>query len=89
MAPTGWVLKIPQLYLLATRNGKSEIWLNRFEYKESGPYLLMMAFLQRVINGGGSINREYALGRKRVDILIIWKNQRIVIELKILRGPTF
>lgn len=74
----------------------SEIWLEKFNYKESGPHLLIMAFLQRVINGGGKIHREYALGRKRVDLLILWpyyaeatkskNNQRIVIELKIKRS---
>jgi len=67
----------------------SDIWLEKFKYKESGPHILMMAFLQRVINGGGKIYREYALGRKRLDLLIEWPNnkQRIVIELKIDRGP--
>ncbi len=65
----------------------SDIWLEKFDYKESGPHLLLMAFLQRIINGGGKIHREYALGRKRVDLLIFWNNQRIVIELKIDRGP--
>lgn len=64
----------------------SSIWLEKFEYKESGPHLLLMAFLQRIINGGGTIWREYALGRGRVDLLIRWKEQRIVIELKIKRG---
>lgn len=74
----------------------SEIWLEKFDYKESGPHLLFMAFLQRIINGGGKIHREYALGRKRVDLLIEYptitttqssqKKQRIVIELKIKRG---
>lgn len=61
----------------------SEIWMEKFEYKESGPHLLLMAFLQRVINGGGSIHREYALGRKRVDLLVTFGAQKIVIELKI------
>jgi len=65
----------------------SEIWLEKFDYKESGPHLLLMAFLQRVINGGGKIHREYALGRKRLDLLIEFHTQRIVIELKIDRGP--
>jgi hypothetical protein len=74
----------------------SEIWLEKFAYKEAGPHLLLMAFLQRIINGGGKIHREYALGRKRVDLLIEYpaathaqdpqKKQRIVIELKIKRG---
>lgn len=61
----------------------SAIWLEKFDYKEAGPHLLMMAFLQRVINGGGSIQREYALGTRRVDILLKWQKQTIVIELKI------
>ena len=64
----------------------SEIWLEKFDYKESGPHLLLMAFLQRVINGGGKIHREYALGRKRVDLLVEFHTQRIVVELKIKRG---
>ncbi len=67
----------------------SEHWLERFDYKEAGPQLLMQAFLQRVVNGGGRIEREYGLGRRRTDLLIIWPHpngeQRAVIELKILR----
>lgn len=64
----------------------SAIWLEKFEYKEAGPHLILMAWLQRIVNGGGTIYREYALGRGRVDLLIEWKAQRIVIELKILHG---
>lgn len=63
----------------------SEIWLARFDYKEAGPQLLMQAFLQRVINGGGRITREYALGRRRTDLLVEFGKQRIVIELKVTR----
>ena len=57
-----------------------------------------MAFLQRIINacpsklpersrGGGKIHREYALGRKRFDLLLTWpgKKQKIVIELKVYK----
>ena len=50
----------------------SDAWLEKFAYKEAGPHLLLMAFLQRIINGGGRIHREYALGRKRMDLLIEW-----------------
>jgi hypothetical protein len=64
----------------------ADTWLEKFDYKEAGPHLLLMAFLQRIINGGGSLHREYALGRGRVDLLILWKTQRIVIELKLLYG---
>ncbi|MBF0377183.1 MAG: ATP-binding protein [Desulfamplus sp.] len=51
----------------------SEHWVERFDYKEAGPQLLMQAFLQRVINSGGQIEREYGLGRMRTDLLVIWR----------------
>ncbi len=47
-------------------------WLERFQYKEAGPQLLLQAFLQRVINSGGRIEREYGLGTQRVDLLVLW-----------------
>ena len=47
----------------------SEHWVQRFaRYHEAGPQLLLQAYLQRVVNGGGRIEREYALGRGRVDL---------------------
>jgi AAA+ ATPase superfamily predicted ATPase len=66
----------------------SAIWLDKFAYKESGPHLFTMAFLQRIINGGGKIHREYALGTDRVDLLVTWAKQRIVVEIKVWRGET-
>ncbi len=56
-----------------------------FGYRESGPHLMLMAFLQRIINGGGKIHREYGLGRGALDLLIEWKNERHVIEIKLRR----
>ena len=50
----------------------SEHWLERFQYKEAGPQLLLQAFLQRIVNGGGRVEREYGQGRKRVDLLVLW-----------------
>jgi hypothetical protein len=35
-----------------------------------------------VINGGGQIVREYALGRQRLDLLVYWQKNRYAIELK-------
>ena len=74
----------------------SDAWIEGFSFKEAGPQLLLQAFLQRVINGGGRIGREYGLGRKRTDIFIEWpvdeakgfygEVQRIVIELKLLKS---
>ncbi len=53
-----------------------------FDYKESGPHLMLMAFLQRIVNGGGRIDREYALGKGAIDLLVTWKTQRVAVELK-------
>ncbi len=68
----------------------SESWVERFAYKEAGPHLLLQAFLQRIVNGGGRVEREYGLGRGRTDLLLIWPHpggeQRSVIELKVRRG---
>ena len=50
----------------------SEHWLGRFDYAEAGPQLILQAFLQRVVNGGGRIEGEYGLGRGRTDLLIVW-----------------
>jgi hypothetical protein len=62
--------------------------MERFQYKEAGPQLLLQAFLQRIVNGGGRIEREYGLERMRTDLLVIWPHaageQRGVIELKVL-----
>ena len=67
----------------------SEHWVERFEYREAGPQLLLQAFLQRIVNGGGRIEREYGLGRGRTDLLIVWtqgeRTRKFVIECKILR----
>ncbi|MEM6406315.1 MAG: AAA family ATPase [Pseudomonadota bacterium] len=74
----------------------SDAWIQQFDYKEAGPQLLLQAFLQRIVNGGGRISREYGLGRKRTDLYIEWpldeqagfhgEIQRIVLELKIRYG---
>ena len=66
----------------------SEHWVERFQYKEAGPQLLLQAFLQRIVNSGGRIEREYGLGRGRTDLLIVWpqgvQTRKVVIECKIL-----
>ncbi len=74
----------------------SDSWSEGFDYREAAPQLLMQAFLQRIINGGGRLTREYGLGRRRTDLLIEWPLdpeqgmygplQRVVIELKLRRG---
>ena len=68
----------------------SEHWTERFDrYREAGPQLLLQAYLQKVVNGGGRIEREYALGRGCVDLLIMWphagRTRRFVVECKVRR----
>ena len=66
----------------------SESWLDGFSYHESGKQLLLMAFLQRIVNGGGSIAREMAVGRGRTDLVIEFNGDIFVLELKIKRSNT-
>jgi hypothetical protein len=56
-----------------------------FRYREAGPHLMLMAFLQRVVNGGGRIEREYGLGRGALDLMVEWRGQRHAIEVKLRR----
>jgi hypothetical protein len=51
--------------------------------RESYPHIVLFAFLQRVANGGAQVLREYALGKTRVDICVIYKDIRYPVELKI------
>ncbi len=67
----------------------AESWLDNFSYQESGKQLLLMAFLQRIINGGGSIAREMAVGRGRTDLVIDFKGDCFVLELKIKRSNSY
>jgi AAA-like domain len=69
----------------------SEHWLSGMTYREAGPQLLLQAYLQRIVNGGGRIEREYGLGRGRTDLYVLWPagiapKQRIVIEVKVKRA---
>jgi hypothetical protein len=63
----------------------SEIWEEKLNYPEAFPHLLLMAFLQRVTNGAGRIEREYAAGRGRMDLAIEYKGAWNIIEIKLLR----
>lgn len=63
-------------------------------YHEVAAQLVFLAFLQRVVNGGGQVDREYGVGRGRMDVLVRWPYrksdgtpavQRRAIELKVWR----
>jgi len=63
-------------------------------YHEVAPQLVLMGYLQRLVNGGGYVDREYGTGRGRIDLLIRWPYQtpagkravqRQALELKVWR----
>ena len=70
----------------------AESWLELYRHAEAGPQLVLHAYLQRVVNSGGRIGREYAVGRGRSDLLIEWRQsepsgrvrpRKYVIECKV------
>ena len=73
----------------------AEHWLGHLgAYREAAPQLILQSYLQRVVNGGGRIEREYGLGRGRTDLLVLWPQEagqpsdlweRFVVECKVLR----
>jgi hypothetical protein len=54
-------------------------------YHEIAPHLVLMAFLHRVVNGDGTLEREYAIGRGRMDLCLRYGAVTLGIELKVWR----
>lgn len=72
----------------------SEVLTGTVSYREVAPQLVLMAYLQRLVNGGGTIAREVGIGKKRIDLMVRWpyRNragkravQREALELKVWR----
>ena len=57
-----------------------------YGYDEATPHLVLMGYLQRVVNGGGRIAREMALGSKRLDLCVEFGRFRYAVELKMKRN---
>jgi len=68
----------------------AESFLARSPYSEAAAQLVFMAFLHKVVNGGGYIDREYAVGSGRIDLCLRWPHkaglERFAFELKVRRG---
>lgn len=71
-----------------------EILDRQGNYHEVAPQLVLMGFLHRIVNGGGQVDREYGLGRGRIDLIVRWPytgadgkpaEQREAMELKVWR----
>ena len=65
-----WRLLLDEFVDFWKENG--EILTEGQAYHEAAPHLVLMAFLQRVVNGGGQIVREAAAGKRALDLLVTW-----------------
>lgn len=54
-------------------------------YHEIAPHLVLMAFLDRVANGGGRVERESAVGRGRLDLRLEYGDVVLPMEVKVWR----
>jgi hypothetical protein len=54
------------------------------QYDEAAYSLLLLAYLQKVVNGGALVFRQFAQGRGAVDICILFKDHEYLLECKLL-----
>ncbi len=62
--------------------GNGEVLLRGMPYHEAAPHLVLMAYLQRITNGGGMIHREFAVGTGRADLVVDFGGRKDIIEIK-------
>ncbi len=91
ISPT-WLTSTGELNSDALRDAFMAFWLQHGEpllksalYHEIAPHLVLMAYLHRVVNGGGTLEREYAIGRDRMDLCLRYGNVTLGIEIKVQR----
>jgi hypothetical protein len=91
ISPT-WLTATGEIDLAALREAFMAFWLqhgepllNSASYHEIAPHLVLMAFLHRVVNGGGTLEREYAIGRDRMDLCLRYGQVVLGIEIKVQR----
>ena len=91
IAPT-WLTPTGALDLQTLLEAFLQFWrqhgqplLRSASYHEIAPHLVMMAFLHRVVNGSGTLEREYALGSGRMDLCLRYGQVTLGIELKVWR----
>jgi hypothetical protein len=91
ISPT-WLTTSAELSINTLRDAFMAFWLQHGEpllnsavYHEIAPHLVLMAFLHRVVNGGGTLEREYAIGSDRMDLCLRYGGVTLGIELKVQR----
>ncbi|HRI63966.1 MAG TPA: ATP-binding protein, partial [Polyangium sp.] len=104
-----WVLEDPRRYVAPNGmldvkrlfEGFAEFWKQhgellapRMAYSEAAAQLVLVGFLHKIVNGGGLIEREIGVGKKRIDMMVQWpytdengkkQAQRMVVEIKVWR----
>ena len=85
-----WLTPTGKLDAIALLESFLDFWRQHGEplfkstpYPEIAPHLVLMAFLHRVVNGGGSLEREYAIGSGRMDICLRYGDVVLGMELKV------
>ncbi|MFM6912992.1 MAG: hypothetical protein ACKPKW_28250, partial [Dolichospermum sp.] len=97
----GWASCPPVVYLITPESAVNldalltaflKFWRQQVEpllgntgYHEIAPHIVLMVFLHRVVNGGGVLEREYAIGSDRMDLCLQYKDVILGIELKVWR----
>ncbi|QNP28188.1 ATP-binding protein [Cylindrospermopsis curvispora] len=91
IAPT-WLTPEGKLNIDALLTAFLKFWRQHGEpllgstgYHEIAPHIVLMAFLHRVVNGGGILEREYAIGSDRMDLCLRYQDVILGIELKVWR----
>ena len=87
-----WLTTTGELNIDALLTAFLKFWRQQVEpllssdaYHEIAPHIVLMAFLHRVVNGGGVLEREYAIGSDRMDLCLRYKDVILGIELKVWR----
>ncbi len=87
-----WLTTTGELNVDALLTAFLKFWRQQVEpllssaaYHEIAPHIVLMAFLHRVVNGGGVLEREYAIGSDRMDLCLRYKDVILGIELKVWR----
>ncbi len=76
--------KLLQSFLTFWRQHRQPL-LKSAPYHEIAPHLVLMPFLHRVVNGMGTLDREYAIGSDRMDLCLHYGDVTLAMELKVWR----
>jgi hypothetical protein len=64
----------------------SDVWVTKFDYEEAVPFLVLMAFLQRVANGEGQLIWKMAAGKRCLDMCLVYEGVKYPVELRFWKG---